>query len=128
MKDITYVSLICNYKPNKTKKEQTRLMTGGDRINYPEDCCTPTADMLIFECLLNSVVLTKGAKCLMIDIKDFYFNTPMKRYEYMHLKITDILEEIVNKYRLDEKVTADGYNYMEIQNGMYGLPQAGIIA
>ncbi len=64
----------------------------------------------------------------MIDIKDIYLNTPMKRYEFMRLKITDILEEIIKEYRLDDKVTADGYIYMEIQKGMYSLPQAGIIA
>jgi hypothetical protein len=29
---------------------------------------------------------------------------------------------------LDQKVTTDGYIYTEIQKGMYGLPQAGIIA
>jgi hypothetical protein len=88
MKDITCGSFICNYKPNKTEKEQTRLMAGGDRIHYPGECNTPPADnMLLFRCLLNSVVSTKGAKCLMIDIKDFYLNTPLKHYEYMHLKI-----------------------------------------
>ncbi len=75
------------------EKEQTRLTAGGDRISYPEDCGTPTTDMLLFNCLLNSVVLIKGAKCLMIDIKDFCLNTPMKQYDYMHLKITDISEE-----------------------------------
>jgi hypothetical protein len=40
----------------------------------------------------------------MIDIKDFYLNTPMKHYEYMRLKITDIPDEIIKEYKLDEKV------------------------
>jgi hypothetical protein len=78
---------------------QTKQNIGGDRINYPEDCSTPTADMLLFKCLLDSVVSTMRAKCLMIDIKDFYLNTPMKCYEYMHLKITDIPEEIIKEYK-----------------------------
>jgi hypothetical protein len=73
-------------------------MAGGDRINYPEDCGTPTADMLLFICLLNSAISTKGEKCLMRDIKDFYLDTPMTRFEYMHLKITDIPEEIIKEY------------------------------
>ncbi len=55
--------------------------------------------MLLFKCLLDSVVSTMRAKCLMIDIKDFYLNTPMKCYEYMHLKITDIPEEIIKEYK-----------------------------
>ncbi len=34
----------------------------------------------------------------MLDIKDFYLITPMKRYEYMRIKITDIPEEIIKEY------------------------------
>ena len=64
----------------------------------------------------------------LIDIKDFYLYTRMNCYEYMRLKITDIPDEIVKEYKLDQKVTTDGYIYTEIQKGMYGLPQAGIIA
>ena len=128
MKDVTYGSFSCDYKPNKAEKERTRLTAGGDRINYPEDVGTPTADMLVFKCLINSVVSTKGAKCLMLDVKDFYLNTPMKRYEYMRLKMADIPDEIIKEYKLDQKVTTDGFIYTEIQKGMYGLPQAGIIA
>jgi hypothetical protein len=105
-------------------------MAGGDRINYLKDCGTPTADMFLFKCLLNRVVSTNGAKCLMImiDSKDFYLNTPMKWYEHMHPKIADIPDEIIREYKLDEDVTPDKYVYTEIQKGMYGLPQAGIIA
>ena len=35
--------------------------------------------------LLNSVLSTEGAKFMTIDIKDFYLNTPMERYEYMRM-------------------------------------------
>jgi hypothetical protein len=75
---------------------------------------TPTADMLVFKCLINSVVSTKGAKCLMLDVKDFYLNAPMKRYEYMRLKMADIPDEIIKEYKLDQKVTTDGFIYTEI--------------
>ncbi len=63
----------------------------------------------------------------MLDVKDFYLNTPMKRYEYMRIKITDIPEEVIKHYKLREIVTEDRYIYCEIRKGMYGLPQAGII-
>ena len=46
----------------------------------------------------------------------------------MQIKITDIPDEIFAHYKLHEIVTEDGYIYCEIQKGMYGLPQAGIIA
>jgi hypothetical protein len=44
-RDVTYGSFSCDFKPNKEEKERTRLTAGGDRINYPGDTGTPTADM-----------------------------------------------------------------------------------
>jgi hypothetical protein len=63
-----------------------------------------------------------------MDIKDFYLNTRMARYEYMRLRIADVPEDVIEHYNLCDKATPDGYVYCEIQKGMYGLPQAGIIA
>jgi hypothetical protein len=128
MKDLTYGSFNCNYRPNKEEKEHTRLTAGGDQKNYPDDCGTPTSDMTLFKILVNSIISTPNAKCIMMDIKDFYQNTPMKRPECMQLKITDIPDEIIEQYNLNLLVTQDGYVYCEITKGMYGLPQAGIIA
>jgi hypothetical protein len=128
MKDVTYGSFSCDLKPNKAETHQTRLTGGGDRIKYPEDIGTPTADMTLVKILLNSIISTKGAKCVMLDIKDFYLNTPMKRYKYMRLKLSNIPKEIQIEYKLGEITTSDGYVYCEIRKGMYGLPQAGIIA
>jgi len=127
-KDVTYGSFSCNLKPNKKETHQTRLTAGGDKINYPDDVGTPTADITLVKTLFNSVISTKGAKCVMLDIEDFYLNTPMARHEYMRLKLTDIPEEIIMEYKLREIVMTDGYVYCEIRKGMYGLPQAGIIA
>ena len=127
-KDVTYGSFSCDMKPNKTETHRIRLTAGGDRINYPEDVGTPTADMTLFKCHANSIISTPGARCIMIDIKDFYLNTPMKRPEYMRLKITDIPDEIIEQYNLRELVDDDGYVYCEITKGMYGLPQAWIIS
>ncbi len=127
-KDVTYGSFSCNIKPNKEEKERTRLTAGGNRINYPDDIGTPTTDMTLFICMVNSIILTPGAHCIMVDIKDFYLNTPMTCFEYMQIKISNIPKEIIDEYNLREIVTEDGYVYCKIRKGMYGLPQAGIIA
>jgi hypothetical protein len=84
---------------------------GGDRINYPFDCGTPTADMTLFKIILNSRILMKGAKCMMIDLSIFFLKTPMTRQEYMQLKITDIPEEVIEQYKLKEIKTLDGFIY-----------------
>jgi hypothetical protein len=63
-----------------------------------------------------------------IDIKDFYLNTPMDRPEFMRLKMADIPKEFIDLYRLRQLATPDEHIYVRVQKGMYGLPQAGIIA
>jgi hypothetical protein len=52
----------------------------------------------------------------------------MTRYEYMQLKLSDVPEDIIAHYHLLNIATPDGYVYCKICQGMYGLPQAGIIA
>ncbi len=111
---MTYGSFVCDIKQNKTETHRTRLTAGGNRINYPEDVGTPTADMTLIKTMLNNVISTRGVKCVMVDIKDFYLNTPMNRYEYMRIKITDIPLEIIEEYKMHEIVTDDGYIYCEI--------------
>ncbi len=58
-------------------------MAGGDRVHYPGDAGTPTANLSTMKLLINSIILTTGAKFMTMNINDFYLNTPMVRYEYM---------------------------------------------
>eukprot|EP00804_Cyclotella_cryptica_P003874 CCRYP_015759-RA/>CCRYP_015759-RA protein AED:0.31 eAED:0.31 QI:0/0/0/1/0/0/3/0/812 len=126
-KDVTYGRIVANFRPEKEDPYRIRLTVGGNRINYPGDCGTPTADMITVKILLNSVISTLNAKFMTIDIKDFYLNTPMARPEYMRLKLSDIPAAIIDLYKLRD-IAQDGYVFVRIQKGMYGLPQAGIIA
>ena len=82
--------------PQNSDPNRVRLTVGGDCINYPGDCSTPTADMLTVKLMLNSVISTKGSKFMPIDIKDFYLNTPLSRYEYMRLKITELPQDFID--------------------------------
>ncbi len=63
-----------------------------------------------------------------LDVKNFYLNTQMTGYEYVQIKINDVPGEIIKQYNLHEKMDKDGYLYIEVQKGMYGLPQAEILA
>jgi hypothetical protein len=104
------------------------LVAGGDRGHYPGNAGTPTTNLLTVKILINSITLTADAKFMTMDIMNFYLNTPIARYEYMQLRIADMPDNIIKHYNLRDKATPDGYIYCEIQKGMYGLPQAGIIA
>ena len=126
-KDITYGRIVVNYRPQKTEKERTRLTVGGNLIDYPWEVTTPTADLTTAKLLFNSVISTPGARFLTMDIKDFYLNTPMEHPEFMRLRYDTLPEEIISKYGLAQKVL-DGWTYVRIEKGMYGLPQAGLLA
>ena len=62
-----------------------------------------------------------------IDLKDIYLVTPMNRYEYMWIKMSEIPQDIIGQYGLREKAV-NGKVLVEIRKGMYGLKQAGRIA
>ena len=51
----------------------------------------------------------------------------MERFEYTRLKMEGIPENVIEKYGLKSK-EEDGQFYVEIRKGMYGLPQARILA
>jgi hypothetical protein len=76
--------------------------------------------------LINSVISTLGAKFLVIDIINFYLNTPLGRNEYIGINLSSLPQETIDKYYLIE-LPKDGKVYIEIQKDMYGLPQAGIL-
>jgi hypothetical protein len=61
------------------------------------------------------------------DIKNFYLGTPMERFEYMRLPLAILPQEIIEAYNLNT-IAHNGHVYVEIRPGVYGLPQAGIIA
>ena len=84
--------------------------------------------MLTVKLLLNSIVLIPNEKIITINIKDFYLNMLMPCYKYMSLKLSDLPEDVIRQYNLIEKLTKDGYVYIEICSGMYRLTVAGILA
>ena len=127
-KDVSYTRIVCNVRPQKNEVNRTRLTYGGSSLEIPIDCGTPTADLLTVKLLLNSVISTKGARFMCIDIKDFYLNTPLDRPEYLKMKLDTFPPDVVEHYDLKNKADAKGYVYIKCVKGMYGLPHAGIIA
>ena len=116
------------YQPERDNQNITRLMVGGNRIVCLFDVSTSTVEMMTVNMHLNSIISTKGAQYFTINLKDFYLNTPMERPEYMQMKLKDLSQEFINVYNLTKRAENGGNVYFRIQKGMYGLPQAGILA
>ncbi len=100
----TYARIVWVYCNGKKDKYRTRITMGGNLVNYPRDCRTPTANLLTVKLLLNSIISTPNAKFMTLDLKDFYLMTPMKRYEYFCMKLDLFPQDIIGEYNLTSKV------------------------
>jgi hypothetical protein len=128
MKDVTYGKFVCTVRPEKAEPNQTRFTVEGDRINYPGEVATPNAEMLVAKMLFNSVISTKGARFMTMDISNFYLMTPLHRPELIQMKLSNIPNEVIKEYKLREKATKNGSIYIKARRGMYRLPQSGLLA
>ena len=129
-RDVTYASFVCDHRPLKTEPNRIRLVVGGDKLSYDDDAGSPAAGLLETKILLNSVIsdAKKGARFFTADLKDHFLASPMERPEYMKIPFHRFPPDIVKRYQLDKKVAEDGYVYIKIKRGMYGLKQAAILA
>jgi len=71
MLDVTYGLITCLIRPEKIDEpNRARLVVAGwDRVHYPFDAGTPTADLLTVKLLINSVISTPGTRFFTTDIK-----------------------------------------------------------
>jgi len=53
-------------------------------------------------------VSMKDAKFMTLDISNFYLMTPLKRPEFIRMKLSDIPDETIREYKLRNKATQDG--------------------
>ncbi len=96
-------------------------------MDYPFDVSTTTADITAAKLSFNSVISTPSAMFLTADRKDFSLSTPMSRYKYMNIPIWMLPDNIIKQFNLTP-LFRNGFVYVEIRHGMYGLPQAGCLA
>ena len=124
---VTYARIVVDFRPQKKDPNRVRMTAGGNLIKYPGELTTRTADLTTSKVIWNSVLSTKDAKFMGIDIKNFYLGTPLERYEYMRLPLSIFPQHVIDQYRLNENAKG-GFVYVEIRRAIYGLPQAGILA
>jgi hypothetical protein len=109
-----YGSFVVDIKEHKAEREGTRLTVGGDQIEYPGDKSTRTAGLTTAKILINIVISTKGARFLVVDLKNIYLNTPLGRFEFVVINLSSLPQKVIDKYGLLE-LAHDGIVYIEIQ-------------
>ena len=96
---------LCLVRPEKAENNRTHFVFSGDHINYPGEVATPTAEMLVSKLLFNSVISTKDARFMTMDISNFYLMNPLSSPEFIRVSIKDIPDEIICEYDLKSIVT-----------------------
>jgi hypothetical protein len=107
------------------------MTAGGDKLDYPGDASSPTVSMLVDAKMhINSTIAhaKNGAHQLRLDIKNYFLGTPMAYYQYIRVLPSVIPQEVWDDHRYTISIAADGYVYLEIRRGTYGLKEATIIA
>lgn len=124
---VTYIRIVVDYRPQKEDPYCYWITTGDNLIHYLGELTAHTDDLTMAINLWNSITSTPGARYACADISNFYLATPMDRHEYMQIKADLVPKVFKQQYKLHDKIH-NGYLHMEIQQGIYGLPQAGILA
>lgn len=127
-KRVTYLRVVSTYRPNKEKQHRVRFTVGGNLLEYNGNTSAPTSDLTTYKIMVNSILSTKDAKAVTIDLSDFYLCTNLDEPEYFRIHISVIPQRVIDKYNLLDLVDDAGYVYCEVNGGMYGLKQAGMIA
>jgi hypothetical protein len=109
--NITYSRVVCELRPQKADPFHTQITLRGDRICYPGDCGTKTGSLETVKLLLNSVLSTPSARFASFDIFNFYLGTPLDRPEYARIKLTNIPDEFIQEYGLQD-FAYNGYIYL----------------
>ena len=104
-----------------------RLTVGGDILTFDRPVSTPASNLTTSKMHWNSVILKPGSSYLVVDVNNFHLNNIMAKDEYYNISIILIPQEVIDEYNLmDNQI--NGFLYVCMEKGMYGLVQAGIIA
>ena len=105
-----------------------RGTVGGNLTHYTGEVASHVAAMGAIKCTLNSVASTPGGRFMSIDIKDFYLQHALDRFEYMKVPLSKIPAKIIDNFHLHDYKDNKNFVYFKIKKAIYGLPQAAILS
>ncbi len=101
-KFFTYANPVVNYRPQKEDPYRIRITAGGNLVTYEGNALVRTADLDMAKMHWNSVISTKDARYMCLDIKNFYLTTKLENFEYMKMPLSLFPLRIVEQYNLKE--------------------------
>jgi hypothetical protein len=123
----TYACLVATERLNKAETKYVRLAIGGNLINYPAKSA-PQQQIFPLSRSCSTVSSPLVVPGLQLSTAKFSTSgTPTNRKECMRIAIASFPQAIIDQYHLLDLVHK-GVVLVEISRGMYGLPQADILA
>ena len=120
--------MVADFRQQKPDPHQIRITVGGSKILVDYNIGAPTADLSTAKILINSTLSTQGAWWAGFDLMNMYLDTNIKDYDNLRFHTYQTSEEFIQEYNLQQYVTPNGWVFLEIRKGMYGLPQASVLA
>jgi hypothetical protein len=102
-------------------------MAGGNLITYASSPSVRITDLDTAKLHWNSVISTKGAKYMCLDIIFFNLTANLEYFEYMRIPLELFTLWIQEQYNL-KMLAYKGFVHLEMRKAVWGLPQAGILA
>ena len=88
-----------------------QFTAGGNISKHNGQTSIEKASIETAKLLVNSVLSTKDAKFMAMDISNFYIQIDLEDYQYIYFPIDMIPQDIIDKYNLTTIVSKDGYCY-----------------
>lgn len=101
-----------------------------EKFEYKNDSGSPAANLMETKLLFNSTIsdAKDNAQFLSMDLKNVFLQTIMDDPEYMRVQMKYFPIDIQKRYNLQNIIHSNGYVYIKIIKGMYGLKQAAVLA
>ncbi len=125
-KKMTYGNPVIDYRPKKENPHQIRITTGGSLVQYNSSLAVNTVDLDTAKLHWNSVIRTKGVRYMCMDIF-FYLTACLDYFKYMCMPLQLFPIWIQEQYNM-MKLAYNRYVHLEMQQAVWGLPQASILA
>ena len=94
---VTYPQIFSTVRPEKYEPNRIQITAGRNLItDYSGNVSTETSDLETIKIHWKSVLSTKDARYLCLDISNMYLNTPHDRFDYMRMHLRDIPQEIID--------------------------------
>jgi hypothetical protein len=113
-KKFTYGNLVVYYLPQKGNPHCTRITAEGNLITYKSSPSVRIANLDTAKLHWNSVISTKGAKYMCLDIKNFYLMAKLEYFEYMQTPLDLFPIWIQNQYTL-KNLAYKGYVHLKMR-------------